>query len=351
VEKRYFAPSFNANATYEPGAQIYDPVTVGYWVCLVTTTAGQNPTNTPASWGALAIGPASYAPVPPPNTPILLPRLPMVSWNPPAQVRNDITGLTYGGTPLTGVATAGGAVALGTIPELGYYGFPQYVQLLAGTNPMLSAAGAVVTPPSDYNAGTNNVKWLVIPPDGMGETSPINAVLEIYPCYDPTVYSNEREIPYRYLGNGWVYVQSYWNGGAVWVLLKKPVPVFTLNAYNSSTAYAAGQTVFFNGDTYVDTYLGGTITNKTPGPISIFWTLLPFPERFFEYCARAAAAEWKAKTGMKEQDVQAALQRAENAFTELNINFVQEENQGKFLGKNMGAWPRSLGHGCWGSAP
>jgi hypothetical protein len=118
------------------------------------------------------------------------------------------------------------------------------------------------------------------------------------------------------------------------VEIKLPVPTWTLTAYAGGTTYNAGNQVFYNGETYNS--LVGNNTGNTPSSTSLFWSLQPFPQRFIEYCALSAVADWKEARGLKEQDQNTSRQRAEAALQDLMENLTNSENQNNWEPEYVG---------------
>lgn len=334
MEQRFFAPVFNQNTVYEPGAQIYDPLTQGYWTCILTTNPGYDPTSNPTYWTALATSTTTY----PPPSPSLIHSFPLTSPNQAQVARLDITGITYGTTPLSGVVTASSAVPQGTIYNLTFTGFSQYWQLLAST----VATDSTHQRPADYNASTNAFVWYLLSTDGMGETT-INQITKVY-NYDPRTSTCAQEIAYKLI-NDRVYVDPRFPYASAWPEIKNDVPVFSLVAWNPVTIYSAGTVVFYGGDSYLSLKAS---TGATPSSSSLYWSIVTFPARFMEYAALQASAQWKSKAGLKETDLKDAKEEAEMALQELMENLVLGENQGNFLPQWIGRQGGGYGYRGYG---
>lgn len=76
-------------------------------------------------------------------------------------------------------------------------------------------------------------------------------------------------------------------GDTVWAKFRRPAPVYTLTAWSSATAYAAGDLVWVGGHTYKALQAG---TNKDPSNQAAYWELTGVPEVFFNYLVLKCSA-------------------------------------------------------------
>lgn len=343
IEQRFFAPVFDYYTTYPLGAIVYDPVTNAYQQCIVPTTILQSPTNTPASW------------VTPPTAPVGS-AVPLISANRTVPISTNITGINSGEgiNPLYSVATASGATALGTFVGI-FLPYSVDPQTVGSVFPSLGnqfwvlasyatvSALSVVPPflkPADYDASTNNVCWVNVPPQGFNETA-IGLMRTAYSA-DPRTWRHAWSISFALYG-GYVQLPQNVNGiytingtpaacdvgwdgplGGVYFEFQSRCPTFTLTPYNSANTYtAASAPVYWNGDTYQAIAAVPASASQDPTAKPYLWQLVTFPDWLREYAVRESYCQWLGSSGTPLEQgnrTMVAKQQADEALLEAMEN-------------------------------
>lgn len=147
---------------------------------------------------------------------------------------------------------------------------------------------------------------------------------------DPEKFKNAREYGFQLSGAG-VQVPGIMPG-TVWIEFRKRVPELKGDAYNSSSAYVAGDQVYFaveGNPNYPGNFyncVSAAIAGQSPSTHAAKWELVEIPARFKRYLVQAGIEGFLEGDGQVEKSVVKGT-RAETLLGREVVRFRAQEGQ------------------------